>query len=154
MMKERAETQMGDTEYFLSSRWGIARSPRVLQHFKLVVLCANSATHLIVSTDRNCIGPTLAYIACAAATPGYFSTTLISGIQIEATSTRRAGLIRFTFPAFTEPTTNHIVVDLIDDLQRSFQGGSISISPSARVTLSGTFLQASFTIRYLSNHIE
>ncbi len=153
-MKERAETQMGDMEYFLFSRWGIALSLHVLQHSRLVVLCANLAAHPIVSSDLSHVKPTSAYIACAAATPGYFSTTLISGIQIEATSTRRAGLIRFTFPAFTEPTTNHIVVDLVDDLQRSFQGGSISISPSARVMLSGTFLQASSTIRHLSNHIE
>jgi hypothetical protein len=32
-------------------------------------------------------------------------------------------------------------VDLTNDLQRSFQGGSISISPNSRIMLSGTFLQ-------------
>ncbi|KAF8193001.1 glycosyl hydrolase family 92-domain-containing protein [Pholiota molesta] len=86
--------------------------------------------------------------ASDSASPGYFSTTLVSGIEIEATSTRRAGLIRFTFPAFTTPTTNHIVVDLTNDLQRSFQGGSISISPNSRIMLSGTFLQSYGTANY------
>ncbi|KAF8956574.1 glycosyl hydrolase family 92-domain-containing protein [Flammula alnicola] len=86
--------------------------------------------------------------ASDSASPGYFTTTFVDGIKIEATSTRRAGLIRFTFPAFTTPTTNHIVVDLTNDLQRSFQGGFISISPSARVMLGGTFLQSYGTDNY------
>ncbi|KAF9479830.1 hypothetical protein BDN70DRAFT_806378 [Pholiota conissans] len=86
--------------------------------------------------------------ASDSASPGYFSTTLVSGIKIEATSTRRAGLVRFTFPAFTTAGTNHIVVDLTNDLQRSFHGGSVSISPSSRVMLSGTFLQSYGTDNY------
>jgi putative alpha-1,2-mannosidase len=74
----------------------------------------------------------------SAATPGYFTTKFVNGIQIETTSTRRAGLIRFTFP---DPGTNHVVVDLAHDLGRSFSGGSISIDSEGRVELSGTFLQ-------------
>ncbi|KAH9475893.1 putative secreted glycosidase [Psilocybe cubensis] len=74
-----------------------------------------------------------------AASPGYFTTTFTNGIQIETTSTRRAGLIRFTFPT---SGTNFLVADLTNDLGRSFQGGSISIAPSGRVKLGGTFLQS------------
>lgn len=73
------------------------------------------------------------------ASPGYFSTTFVNGIQLEATSTRRAGLVRFTFPAST--TEQRVVVDLTNDLQRSFQGGSINITPNGRVQLEGTFFQ-------------
>ncbi|KAJ6611177.1 glycosyl hydrolase family 92-domain-containing protein [Mycena sp. CBHHK59/15] len=73
-----------------------------------------------------------------AAQPGYFTTTFTNNIKLETTSTRRAGLIRFTYPT-TGP--NHVVVDLTNDLQRSFEGGSISISAAGRVKLGGTFLQ-------------
>lgn len=34
-----------------------------------------------------------------AASPGYFTTTLDNGMKLEATTTRRAGLQRYTFPA-------------------------------------------------------
>ena len=75
-----------------------------------------------------------------AASPGYFTTTFVNGIKLETTSTRRAGLIRFTYPESLNGT--FVVVDLTNDLQRSFEGGSIDITPSTgRVTLSGTFLQ-------------
>lgn len=75
----------------------------------------------------------------SAATPGYFTTTFVNGIKLETTSTRRAGLIRFTYPATTTP--NLVVVDLTNDLQRSFSGGEISVEDSGRVKLGGTFLQ-------------
>lgn len=77
-----------------------------------------------------------------AATPGYFTSTFVNGIKLETTSTRRAGLIRFTYPAASGP--NHVVVDLTNDLQRSFSGGAISVSPDGRVKLDGTFLQVTF----------
>lgn len=32
------------------------------------------------------------------ASPGYFTLTLNNGIKIETTATRRAGLVRYTFP--------------------------------------------------------
>lgn len=77
----------------------------------------------------------------SAASPGYFTTTFINDIKIEATSTRRSGLIRFTYPA---SSSNYVVVDLTHDLQRSFEGGSLDIDSSkGRVALSGTFLQVS-----------
>ena len=41
--------------------------------------------------------------------PGYFSLTLDNDIQMEATSTRRAGLERFTFPKGSTP---YFVLDL------------------------------------------
>lgn len=75
------------------------------------------------------------------ASPGYFSTTFVSGIQIETTSTRRSGLIRFTFPTVSSET-NYLVVDLTNDLGRSFSGGSISITSAGHVELGGTFLQS------------
>ncbi|KAJ3766792.1 glycosyl hydrolase family 92-domain-containing protein [Lentinula raphanica] len=77
------------------------------------------------------------------ASPGYFSTTFVSGIKIETTSTRRAGLIRFIFPAESSSnTTNYVVVDLTNDLGRSFSGGSISLTSEGHVELAGTFLQS------------
>lgn len=75
-----------------------------------------------------------------AASPGYFTTTFVNGIKIEATSTRRAGLIRFTYP--TTANSTQVVIDLTHDLQRSFEGGSLLVNASiGRVELTGTFLQ-------------
>lgn len=77
-----------------------------------------------------------------AASPGYFTTTFVNGIKLETTSTRRAGLIRFTYPG--NLNESFVVVDLTNDLQRSFEGGSIDLNTSSsRVTLTGTFLQVS-----------
>ncbi|KAF8994041.1 glycosyl hydrolase family 92-domain-containing protein [Cyathus striatus] len=81
-----------------------------------------------------------------AATPGYFTTTFVNNIKLEATSTRRAGLIRFTYPS--NSSSNHVVVDLSNDLQRSFHGGSLSIEPTGQVRLGGTFLQSYGTDNY------
>ncbi|KAJ7176679.1 glycosyl hydrolase family 92-domain-containing protein [Mycena filopes] len=74
-----------------------------------------------------------------AASPGYFTTTFVNKIKIETTSTRRAGLIRFTYPT-TGP--NQVVVDLTNDLGRSFSGGSLELSAAGRVKLGGTYLQS------------
>ncbi|GLB41005.1 putative glycoside hydrolase family 92 protein [Lyophyllum shimeji] len=83
-----------------------------------------------------------------AARPGYFTTRFINDIKTETTSTRRAGLIKFTYPAADISATNHVVVDLTNDLQRSFEGGDIDVSPSGRVKLGGTFLQSYGTDNY------
>ncbi|KAF8154600.1 glycosyl hydrolase family 92-domain-containing protein [Crassisporium funariophilum] len=77
-----------------------------------------------------------------AASPGYFTSTFVNGIKLETTSTRRAGLIRFTFPPSPSSPTNYVVVDLTNDLQRSFHGGNLLITPTGRVELRGTFLQS------------
>ncbi|KAF7377608.1 Glycoside hydrolase family 92 protein [Mycena sanguinolenta] len=74
-----------------------------------------------------------------AAQPGYFTTTFTNNIKLETTSTRRAGLIRFTYPT---AGPNHVVIDLTNDLQRSFEGGSIAVTPTGNVQLGGTFLQS------------
>ncbi|KAF8066727.1 glycosyl hydrolase family 92-domain-containing protein [Lyophyllum atratum] len=86
-----------------------------------------------------------------AARPGYFTTRFVNNIKTEATSTRRAGLIRFSYPQSAPSdvnATNHVVVDLSNDLQRSFEGGSIDVTPSGRVKLAGTFLQSYGTDNY------
>ncbi|KAF8652899.1 hypothetical protein AX16_004087 [Volvariella volvacea WC 439] len=83
-----------------------------------------------------------------AASPGYFTSTFTNGIKIETTSTRRAGLIRFTYPQLQASPINHVVVDLTNDLQRSFSGGSITVSDAGRVKLGGTFLQSYGTDNY------
>jgi hypothetical protein len=54
---------------------------------------------------------------------------------MEATSTRRAGLERFTFPKKSKP---YFVLDLANDLPGTFAGGSMNIDPGqGRITLSG-----------------
>ncbi|OJA12651.1 hypothetical protein AZE42_08696 [Rhizopogon vesiculosus] len=67
--------------------------------------------------------------------PGYFSLTLDNGIKMEATSTRRAGLERFTFPQGWKP---YFVIDLANDLPASFAGGTLNIDPAnSRITIGG-----------------
>lgn len=74
----------------------------------------------------------------ADASPGYFSLTLDNGIQMEATSTRRAGLERFTFPKGSG--TPFFVLDLGNDLPASFKGGSMDIDPDkGRITIGGSW---------------
>ncbi|KAI0916410.1 hypothetical protein AcW1_008859 [Taiwanofungus camphoratus] len=58
--------------------------------------------------------------------PGYFAQTLDNDIKMEATSTRRAGLERFTFPNGAKP---YFTLDLANDLPQSFAGGSLYIDP-------------------------
>ena len=67
--------------------------------------------------------------------PGYFSLTLDNDIKMEATSTRRAGLERFTFPQGSKP---YFVIDLANDLPASFAGGTLDIDPeNGRITIGG-----------------
>ena len=70
------------------------------------------------------------------ASPGYFSLTLNNSIRMEATSTRRAGLERFTLPP--QDNTSFFTLDLSNDLSNSFKGGNITINPDAgRITIGG-----------------
>ena len=70
------------------------------------------------------------------ASPGYFSQTLDNGIKMEATSTRRAGLERFTFPR--NGGKPYFVLDLANDLPASYMGGRMDIDPEkGRITLGG-----------------
>ena len=67
--------------------------------------------------------------------PGYFSLTLENGIKMEATSTRRAGLERFTFPLGSKP---YFALDLANDLPASWAGGQMDIdTQNGRITMSG-----------------
>lgn len=67
--------------------------------------------------------------------PGYFALTLANDIRMEATSTRRAGLERFTFPSGSTP---YFVLDLANDLPASFAGGTMDIDPDmGRITIGG-----------------
>ena len=67
--------------------------------------------------------------------PGYFSLTLDNEIKMEATSTRRAGLERFTFPSGSKP---YFVIDLANDLLGSFAGGEMRIDPDqGRIRIGG-----------------
>ncbi|KAK7043271.1 hypothetical protein VNI00_008625 [Paramarasmius palmivorus] len=71
------------------------------------------------------------------ATPGYFSQTMDNDIKMEATSTRRAGLERFTFPEGSKP---YFVIDLANDLPASFAGGTLDIDPvKGRITIGGRY---------------
>ncbi|KIK62755.1 glycoside hydrolase family 92 protein [Collybiopsis luxurians FD-317 M1] len=110
--------------------------------FPFIGTCSNSSG-VNIATCQPGIAARAALRAAGTdvASPGYFSTTFVSGIQIETTSTRRAGLIRFTFPA-SSTGSNYLVVDLTNDLGRSFSGGTMSISSSGHVQLGGTFLQS------------
>lgn len=78
------------------------------------------------------------------AIPGYFSTTLNNSIRMEATSTRRAGLIRYTFPQSALEKQNaknpHLVMDWSNDLPGTFRGGYMRINPlEGRVIFNGTY---------------
>ncbi|THU96772.1 glycoside hydrolase family 92 protein [Dendrothele bispora CBS 962.96] len=71
------------------------------------------------------------------ASPGYFAQTLDNDIKMEATSTRRAGLERFTFPSGSKP---YFVLDLANDLPVSFAGGELDINPEqGRITIGGFY---------------
>lgn len=79
----------------------------------------------------------------------------VNNIKTETTSTRRAGLIRFTYPIAPPAeinAENHVVVDLTNDLQRSFEGGSITVSSSGRVQLGGTFLQVHDLVHQITEY--
>lgn len=90
--------------------------------------------------DKTKCTPLLIELALAAR-PGYFTTTFTNGIKIETTSTRRAGLIKFTYPNLTGQPIKHVVVDLTNDLQRSSHAGNVNIDGTGRVKLGGTFQQ-------------
>ncbi|KAH7108373.1 glycosyl hydrolase [Auriculariales sp. MPI-PUGE-AT-0066] len=70
------------------------------------------------------------------ASPGYFGQTLDNGIKIEATTTRRAVLERFTFPE--NAGTPYFVLDLANDSPLSFGGGTLDIDAAkGRITIGG-----------------
>ncbi|KAL5528186.1 hypothetical protein ACEPAF_7322 [Sanghuangporus sanghuang] len=60
--------------------------------------------------------------------PGYFAITMDNEIKMEATSTRRAGLERFSFPPGSKP---FFVLELANDLPTSFAGGTMDFDLEA-----------------------
>jgi len=69
--------------------------------------------------------------------PGYFSTKLASGVQIELASTQAASLERYTFPTGYEPT---LVLDWTNDSPHSFQHGEMHADWKAgRILMNGTW---------------
>ncbi|CEH15790.1 MYOSIN-BINDING PROTEIN-RELATED [Ceraceosorus bombacis] len=78
------------------------------------------------------------------ARPGYFSSQLVDGVVIEVTSTRRAGLQRWTFPkdkvaqaGYKKPT---IVYDWTNDLPGTFRGGQMDFNyEQGRVMMNGSW---------------
>jgi hypothetical protein len=55
---------------------------------------------------------------------------------MEATSTRRAGIERFTFPPGVKP---YFVLDLSNDMANSFSGGMMDIFPENGTILLGGY---------------
>ncbi|KAI9437962.1 glycoside hydrolase family 92 protein [Lactarius indigo] len=68
--------------------------------------------------------------------PGYFSSTLSSGVQVRLTATRRTSLQRYTFP----PNAH----GLLPRINQSSQGPTITIDPSTGRVTGGSSFQASF----------
>ena len=87
--------------------------------------------------------------------PGYFSTNLSNGIQVELTATRRTALHRYTFPSreaseeygiFEDDADwrTRIVVDVTNDGMGSGSDVGVNVDPqTGRVTGRGRYL-ASF----------
>lgn len=75
------------------------------------------------------------------AEPGYFTLTLDNDIKAEMTTTRRAALIRYTFPSSVlKGGKPHIVQDWSNDLPGSFRGGEIDFDIKAgRVQMNGSW---------------
>lgn len=76
------------------------------------------------------------------ASPGYFTLTLNNSIKMEATSTRRAGLIRYTFPGSTLEggLLPHIVQDWTNDAPGTFRGGNIDFdTEQGRIKINGSW---------------
>ncbi|KAF8267730.1 glycoside hydrolase family 92 protein [Lactarius quietus] len=78
------------------------------------------------------------------ASPGYFSTTLSSGVQVRLTATRRASLQRYTFPPNVHGLLPRIIVDITNDGQGSSQRPTISIDPTTGRVSGGANFQTSF----------
>ncbi|TFK31528.1 glycoside hydrolase family 92 protein [Crucibulum laeve] len=76
------------------------------------------------------------------ASPGYFSSNLSNSIRVELTSTRRAALHRYTFPAGT--THPRIVVDITNDGQRSSTNPVMTLDPDTAEVKGGASFAASF----------
>lgn len=77
------------------------------------------------------------------ASPGYFTLTLDNSIKMEATATRRSGLIRYTFPQSAldgGKLDPHVVQDWTNDLPGTFRGGDIQIdTEKGQIRMNGSW---------------
>ncbi|KAK0521759.1 hypothetical protein OC834_006542 [Tilletia horrida] len=82
--------------------------------------------------------------------PGYFSTTLNNSIIMEATTTRRAGLQRYTFPKAlldSSQSLPHLVFDWTRDNPSAWTGGEINFDYERnRIMMNGSWY-SSFGVR-------
>jgi putative alpha-1,2-mannosidase len=106
------------------------------------IVCDGGFQNCPVSLDARAVNRTIP--GKDIASPGYFSTTLQNGVQMEATSTRRAGLIRYTYPLSTfakaRGGTPTIVFDCSNDLPGTWRGGKCQLDKAkGRIMLSGTW---------------
>ncbi|CAE6514924.1 unnamed protein product [Rhizoctonia solani] len=76
------------------------------------------------------------------AEPGYFATTLVSGVHVELAATRRAALHRYTFPKSSKHP--RILVDITNDGQQSATNPFALIDPTTGRTTGGASFAASF----------
>ncbi|CAD6961311.1 unnamed protein product [Tilletia controversa] len=87
-----------------------------------------------------------------AAYPGYFTTTLNNSITMETTTTRRAGLQRYTFDQNTLASAQslpHLVLDWTRDNPNSWAGGTIDFDyDKGRIMMNGSWY-SSFGVRTL-----
>ncbi|KAE8228990.1 hypothetical protein CF326_g6056, partial [Tilletia indica] len=78
-----------------------------------------------------------------AAWPGYFSSTLNNSITMEATTTRRAGLQRYTFDKKTLDSAKslpHLVFDWTQDNPSTWAGGTIDFDyTTGRIMMNGSW---------------
>ncbi|KAK0544025.1 hypothetical protein OC844_007515, partial [Tilletia horrida] len=118
----------------------------------LPVVCANGDFNMCTTTVekrkiRRAPGGDVAY-------PGYFSTTLKNGIVMEATTTRRAGLQRYTFPKQLLDANHslpHLVFDWTRDNPSSWAGGEINFDYDRnRIVMNGSWY-SSFGVRTLEH---
>ncbi|CUA70386.1 putative glycosidase Rv0584 [Rhizoctonia solani] len=76
------------------------------------------------------------------AEPGYFATSLVSGVGVELAATRRAALHRYTFPKNSKEP--RILVDITNDGQQSATNPFTLIDPTTGRTTGGASFAASF----------
>ncbi len=86
------------------------------------------------------------------AEPGYFEATLDNGIRMEMTSTRRAGLQRYTFPASEMSKLNSepfLVQDWTNDLPGTFSGGEMEFDvDKGQIRISGQWRSSFGVFKY------
>ncbi|KAL9938972.1 hypothetical protein V8E36_001785 [Tilletia maclaganii] len=89
--------------------------------------------------------------------PGYFSSTLNNSIKMETTTTRRAGLQRYTFPASVLSDAGslpHLVFDWTRDNPSTFAGGTIDFDYAKGRILMNASWYSSFGVSKLDGKLS